>query len=254
MKSGMNCSVDIRSSGDSDLLLLMCSRRRAQAFLRAVVMLWLLCCLVATGFRGISQPFAEDIRKFREQDSLRTPPPKAILFAGSSSFTMWKDVGDYFPGHIIINRGFGGSTLADQIRYFDQVYRPCSPRQVVLYCGENDFAASDTVTVAMVTQRFTKLFGMIRKAFPKTRITYISIKPSPSRWNLAPRFRQANDEIMRFIKKQPRAGFVNVWDMMLNAAGTPDSTIFLDDRLHMNVKGYRIWQEAIRPTLIKQIQ
>ena len=37
-----------------------------------------------------------DIQAFKKQDSLKSPRPNSILFIGSSSFTMWKDVQQYF--------------------------------------------------------------------------------------------------------------------------------------------------------------
>jgi len=69
-------------------------------------------------------PFANDIRNFKKQDSISTPPQNAILFIGSSSFTKWTDVQNYFPGYTIINRGFGGSTLPDLIRYEKDIIFP----------------------------------------------------------------------------------------------------------------------------------
>ena len=58
-------------------------------------------------------PFWDDIQAFKHQDSIQMPPQHAILFVGSSSFTKWTDVQNYFPGYTIINRGFGGSSLPD---------------------------------------------------------------------------------------------------------------------------------------------
>src|SRR5690349_14110968 len=87
-------------------------------------------------------PFWEDIQAFKKQDSTHFPGTGKILFVGSSSFTFWKDVQDYFPGHPIINRGFGGSSIPDVIRYRQDVIFKYKPKQVVIYCGENDFAAS----------------------------------------------------------------------------------------------------------------
>lgn len=204
--------------------------------------------------RGFSQeneyPYAADIRQFREKDSINPPPQHAILFAGSSSFAMWKDVQAYFPGLTIINRGFGGSTLLDQMYYVHEVIFPYSPRQIVIYCGENDLASGDTVTAAMVTRRFITLFNVIRSDLPDTRITYVSMKPSPSRWHLAEKFMAANQGIREFIESQPNTSFVNIWDDMLDHEGLPDTTLFLDDRLHMNANGYKIWQKAIKPELI----
>src|SRR5690242_21061336 len=62
-------------------------------------------------------PFWDDIQAFKKQDSLQMPQQHAILFIGSSSFTKWTDVQNYFPNYTIINRGFGGSSLPDIIRY-----------------------------------------------------------------------------------------------------------------------------------------
>ena len=45
--------------------------------------------------------------------------------------------------------------------------------------------------------------------------------------------------------------FVDVHQKMLTASGEPIAELFLDDSLHMNSKGYAIWQETIKPYLIK---
>jgi lysophospholipase L1-like esterase len=194
-------------------------------------------------------PYAADIRKFKEADILNPPPQHEILFAGSSSFTMWTDVKDYFPGFTIINRGFGGSTLLDQIHYAEIVIFPYVPKQIVIYCGENDVAYSDTVTGEIVFNRFKTLFEMIREKLPDVKITYISMKPSPSRWNMAGRMLAGNALIREFLETQNNTSFVNVWDDMLNDFGEPNAGIFLDDMLHMNSDGYKIWQKLIEPVL-----
>jgi lysophospholipase L1-like esterase len=196
-------------------------------------------------------PYYQDIQKFRQNDSVNPPPLHVILFAGSSTFTLWKDVQDYFPGHTIINRGFGGSTLADQIHYVESVVFPYSPHQIVIYCGENDLASNDSITFLEVCDRFVKWFSIVRAKFPGVRITYVSMKPSPSRWYLAEKFIHGNRCIRGFIKSQKNADYVDVWSKMLDKSDRPDSTLFLDDRLHMNEKGYRIWQKAIKPKLTK---
>ncbi|MBL7727787.1 MAG: hypothetical protein JNM68_08880, partial [Dinghuibacter sp.] len=97
--------------------------------------------LLLWGANTLAQPYIADIRAFKKQDSLTPPPANAILFVGSSSFTNWTNVHEYFPGKTIINRGFGGSSLTDLIRYAGDVIVPYNPKQIVIYCGENDFAA-----------------------------------------------------------------------------------------------------------------
>jgi len=196
-------------------------------------------------------PFWNDIQAFKQKDSTNFPPANEILFVGSSSFTKWTDVQDYFPSYPIINRGFGGSSLPDVIRYANDIIYPYKPKQIVIYCGENDLASSDSVTAQTVFDRFEILYSMIRGKFKNIPLIYISLKPSPSRQKLMSKMVAVNNAIQSFLKKKKNTVFVDVYHKMLKADGTPMDDIFLDDKLHMNSKGYAIWQKEIAPFLIK---
>jgi lysophospholipase L1-like esterase len=196
-------------------------------------------------------PFWDDIQTFKREDSLTPPSKNAILFIGSSSFTMWKDVQRDFPGYRIINRGFGGSSLPDVIRYQNDILFPYKPKQVVIYCGENDLAASDTVTSDLVVSRFRQLFASIRQRLPKASVVFVSLKPSPSRQHLMPKMLDANVKIKSFLQRQRNTAFIDVYHKMLNEDGTPKAELFIEDNLHMNSKGYSIWQRSIKPYLLK---
>lgn len=193
--------------------------------------------------------FWDEIQNFKKEDSLHFPPKHAILFVGSSSFRKWTDFQNYFPGYTIINRGFGGSTLPDMIRYADDIIFPYQPKQIFIYCGDNDLAASDTVSAATVFIRFQQLFNMIRNNLPDASVVFVSIKPSPSRLKLMPKMEAANEMIKKFLSKKSKTGFVDVYHKMLKADGTPMDDIFMEDKLHMTAKGYAIWQKAIKPYL-----
>jgi lysophospholipase L1-like esterase len=198
-----------------------------------------------------SLPFAEDIQKFKHTDSVSAPTKHQILFVGSSSFTKWIDVQNYFPSYPIINRGFGGSTLLDVIMYADDVIFPYNPKQIVIYCGENDLAYSDTVSAQTVFTRFTILFDMIRRVYKDVPIDFVSIKPSPSREKLIPKMIEANRLIQAFLTARSNTGFINVYTKMLTADGKLMPEIYVEDKLHMNAKGYTIWQKEIEPFLVK---
>lgn len=153
--------------------------------------------------------------------------------------------------HSVINRGLGGSALPDVIRYADEIIFHYQPAQVVIYCGENDLAASDTVTAQIVFERFQTLFNMIRKKLPETAVAFVSIKPSPSRAHLLPKVIAANNLIKDFLKGQTKAVYIDVFSAMIDQQGNPKPELFVDDKLHMNQKGYAIWVEIIEPYLIK---
>ena len=196
-------------------------------------------------------PFYQDIQSFKKQDSIKFPPKNSILFTGSSSFTNWKDVQDYFPRHTIINRGFGGSSLPDVIRYADDIIFPYQPKQVIIYCGENDLAGSDTVTSKIVFNRFKQLFQLIRSRMPQVRIAYVSMKPSPSREKLLPKMVQGNLLIKNYLKTKQGTAFIDVYHKMFTKDGKVIKDIFIGDNLHMNAKGYAIWQKVIEPYLLR---
>lgn len=192
-------------------------------------------------------PFFKDIQNFKKKDSIQFPPKKAVLFVGSSTFTNWKDVQTYFPKHVIINRGFGGSSLPHVINYANDIIFPYHAKQVVIYCGENDFTGN--ATAQQVVDRVQKLFDLIRSNDPKVHIAFISIKASPSREKYWPQMREANQKIADMMKGMKRAKFINTFDAMFNADGTIMKDIFNADMLHMNAKGYAIWQKIMAPYL-----
>lgn len=212
---------------------------------------FLILLLVGLSNFVFAQPYHNEIAAFKKQDSLMPPPAHPIVFTGSSSFTKWTDVQQYFPGYTILNRGFGGSMLPDLIYYENDVIFNYHPRQIVIYCGDNDLASSDSVTAQIVFTRFKKLYADIRKYDPSVSVVYVSIKPSPSRWALKDKMIAANALIKNYLQRQKHASFVNIWNEMLDANGKPKADLFIADNLHMNAKGYAIWQKKLRPYLLK---
>lgn len=208
-----------------------------------------LLLFVLGGFVSMSQPFISEVRQFSRADSLQPPPVHPILLIGSSSFTYWKDVQAYFPGHTILNRAFGGSSLTHQIQYADEVIFRYQPKQIVIYCGENDLAGSDLVTADTVVKRLKILVGLIREKLPQVPLVYLSMKPSPSRRKYLPAIQEGNQKIKLLLAQYPNTAFLDVYSAMLTPEGTIRSEIFTADSLHMNKKGYALWQPLLEPLL-----
>jgi lysophospholipase L1-like esterase len=189
----------------------------------------------------------KEIDALTEIDSRQTPPEKAVLFVGSSSIRGWRSLRQNFPGLKFINRGFGGSRLEDTNYYFDRIVAPYNPRIIVLYAGEND--VNDGIAPEKVADDYKKFANLVRQKLPKTRIIYISLKPSPSRWKLADKFRQTNALIKAEVARDKRAVFIDVWLAMLNEKGEPRPELFLGDMLHMKENGYEIWRGLLEKHL-----
>jgi lysophospholipase L1-like esterase len=217
---------------------------------KVTILIFFLFCASILSAQETKPAFWEDIQAFKKQDSAHFPGANKILFIGSSSFTKWTDVQEYFPAYPIINRGFGGSTLLDEIRYVKDVVNPYKPKRFI-YCGENDLASSDTVSARTVYNRFVRLFNQIRNKFPNVPIAYVSMKPSPSRQLLMPKMIEGNALIRNFLNSKKQTAYIDVYKDMIDDEGKPRPELFLDDNLHMNKSGYEIWKKAIEPYLKK---
>ncbi|MES2412141.1 MAG: GDSL-type esterase/lipase family protein, partial [Bacteroidota bacterium] len=187
------------------------------------------------------KPFWNEIKAFRVQDSIQKPKDGMILFIGSSSFRMWKTAKEDFHNPNILNRAFGGSTLPDVIRYQDDVVLKYNPKKIFIYCGENDIANSEKITPEIVLGNFKTLYQSIRNRFPQIPVVFVSLKPSILRWSMKDRMIATNALISNYLNKENNVVFVNIWDKMLDENGEPMKDIFLEDKLHMNSKGYAIW-------------
>jgi len=212
---------------------------------------FILLAFLAIAENAISQPFINEIKAFRRADSITAPPKNAILLIGSSSFTNWKDVAKYFPDQTIINRGFGGSSLPHMIMYAEDVIFKYNPKQILIYCGENDLTGGPTITADTIFERLKNLHQLIRSKYKKVPIAYISMKPSPSREKYLETMQKGNAMIKSFMAHEKRSSYIDVYSSMLDANGKILTHIFLSDKLHMNAEGYKIWQGVIAPYLVK---
>lgn len=198
------------------------------------------------------QPYQNEIDAFKKLDSIQPPPKHPILFVGSSSFTKWKTINKDLPGYPILNRGFGGSRLSDVIHYAEETIFKYHPKQIYIYCGENDLAMDSTVTPEILLERYKQLHGMIRKKMgSKIPIVFISIKPSIARWKLENKYLTSNQLVKAFLSRDKYASYLDVHQPMLDQNQEVLKDIFVEDNLHMNAKGYAIWIKVIAPTLLK---
>ena len=189
----------------------------------------------------------ETMRKFAAADAKSPPPTGGALFIGSSSIRMWK-LAESFPKHDdLINRGFGGSHMADATHYADRIAIPYKPRVILVYAGDNDIAGGKSPQRVLADyQAFVK---KIHKALPDTKIAFIAIKPSIKRWSLVDKMRQANALIRKHTESDQSLSFIDIDTPMLGADGKPRAELFVSDGLHLSAAGYKIWSDLARPHL-----
>ena len=193
-----------------------------------------------------STQWEREIAAFVASDRTNPPPQGGIVFVGSSSIRLWTNLVADFPSLPVVNRGFGGSQLADSVRFAEQIIIPYAPRQVVIYAGGNDLNAGKSPTV--VYGDFVALATVLRARLPNTRIAYISSAPNPKRWEQVANVKQLNSLVETYCHKH-RLTFINVFPRMLGANGLPRPELYVADRLHMTPAGYSLWKEMVGPCL-----
>ncbi|MCW3464557.1 GDSL-type esterase/lipase family protein [Chitinophaga nivalis] len=211
--------------------------------------------LLTAGFFNVLQAqtqhsYQEDIGTIRNYDKIYAPPENPILFIGSSSIRKWDDLERVFSHYVVLNRGFGGAELNDVTYFAEDIIFPYHPRQIIIYAGENDLP--DEVTTAdSVLARFKNLYACIRAKLPVVPIVYISIKPSPVRERFFEKAQAANKLIAGFLAGEQNTRFLDLYSLMLDKSKRPRKELFVGDMLHMNRKGYAIWEAAVKPYLLE---
>ena len=154
----------------------------------------------------------------------------------------------------VLNRGFGGSMMSHVNHYFDRVVLPYQPSLIVVYEGDNDLAAYSDKSVDEVMKDFTNFALRVFKELPKTKILFVSIKPSKARWDRWPLMTQANERLEAFASSHPMMGYVDAASVLLSKEGLPNDDFFISDDLHLNKAGYARWKNAIKPAVARSFQ
>jgi lysophospholipase L1-like esterase len=169
---------------------------------------------------------------------------KPAVFYGSSSFRQWDTLAEDFDPRVL-NLGFGGSTLEACDYFFDRLVPPLHPRSLLLYAGDNDLG--DGRSADQVFGSFRSLANKVGNLPGAIPFGFISVKPSPARFAIIDRIRSLNDRVRAELETTPAGYYVDVFQAMLDPSGSPDKTMFLEDGLHLNRNGYRLWARLLEP-------
>ncbi|MCA9230184.1 MAG: hypothetical protein KDA57_06010 [Planctomycetales bacterium] len=192
------------------------------------------------------------IEKFAAADLENPPAQEGIVFVGSSSIVLWK-LPESFPDLNATNRGFGGSEICDSTHYLETLVIKHHPRIVVFYAGDNDIARGKTAE--QVHHDFLAFQEKLFTALPDTRLLYVAIKPSRSRWQKAPVMAAANELIAAECESSERMTFIDIWTPMVSTQDSfeeeamPPADLFIKDGLHLSAKGYDLWNSILEPHL-----
>jgi lysophospholipase L1-like esterase len=188
--------------------------------------------------------YEDEVRALERAHAASPPPAGATVFYGSSSLRLWECLGDDLAPWPVVNRAFGGSTLAACDHFFERLVPPCAPASLVLYAGDNDLG--DGEPPEAVVASLHRLLARVDAALGPIPLAFMAIKPSPARWALRHAIHQVNEAARRAISDRPHGYFIDSHHPMLRRDGRPDPLLFADDGLHLSAEGYRLWGEIVR--------
>jgi lysophospholipase L1-like esterase len=181
----------------------------------------------------------EAFERLDERDGIKEG---GIIFTGSSSIRMW-DLATSFPGRELMNRGFGGSQMSDAVAWFDIIVGKHKPSLVILYEGDNDVASGKTPEE--IRDGLLEFLGLLRERAPEAELWFLTIKPSPSRAVMWDQATAANQLAEQLASRDEALRVIDLASCLLDSEGRADPQYFLEDRLHLNERGYALWTELM---------
>jgi hypothetical protein len=177
-----------------------------------------------------------------KEKTLLAYDPKLVFF-GSSTIRLWESLYQDFKPFSPINLGFGGSTLEACVFFFKRLMYQLNPAHLVVYAGDNDLG--DGKSPDEVHTYFLELTKCIDKLFKDLPVTFISIKPSITRWEIRGKIEHTNFIIKETIKGKPFVDYLDLYSSMLTFNGVPNPDFYVSDGLHLSKNGYQLWKRVV---------
>ena len=203
-----------------------------------------------SGADSLEEPpaiWCNEIKRLKRRVAKLPTQDNLIAFYGSSSVRLWVNMKRDLSPFNVVNLGFGGSTFAWCIHYFDEIFVEASPSKIVLYAGENDL--NDGKTPQEVLSGCMELVELIKNKYPDVELALISLKPSVEREHLIPLIMETNLMLSKYFISELNAQYINVFAQMITTDNRPIPELYLSDGLHLNKQGYALWSSAIKKAL-----
>ncbi|MGW9686912.1 GDSL-type esterase/lipase family protein [Flagellimonas sp. 2504JD1-5] len=189
-------------------------------------------------------PFKDEVKQIQEYtNSIWDATKPTVVFTGSSSVRLWKDLQDRFPDKQILNTGFGGSQSSDLEHYLNELILDYNPKQVFIYEGDNDISSKKRPRAIQGT--IHDIIKELLRKRPQMEIVLISAKPSISRWHLKRRYKRLNKKLDKLASEIKNVRFADVWSVMTHKRKLK-THLFISDGLHMNQQGYELWYNVLK--------
>ena len=216
-----------------------------------------LSCSPLIKYSQSNRQFEQEVSLLESLDLEEKAGEKDLLFIGSSSIRLWDNIQvDMYP-YSSVKRGYGGAHFYDLIHFSERLVKNHYPKAILIFVanditGSNDFTnLVGDISPNEVKKLFRYNFKSIRRIHKHIPIFLIETTPTPKRWKVWNKILQANKKLERFCKQETNLYFISTRDKFIGNDGLPIQSLFLNDELHLNVDGYKLWSRVIKSKLVE---
>jgi beta-glucosidase len=177
-----------------------------------------------------------------------------ILLIGDSITHGWENTGknvwpEYFGEYTTYNIGYSGDRTENVLWRFEHgEIDGINPKIAVVMIGTNNTGHRQDPPEC-TAKGVEMIVGQVQQKLPDTRILLLAIFPRDA----APdgELRQLNSQIndrINALNEEKSVTYLNINDAFLDDDGNLPEDI-MPDLLHPNDEGYKIWAEAMKPTV-----
>jgi len=195
------------------------------------------------------EKWTDAIGALETKDQTEEHPDDSILFIGSSSIRLWKDIAEDMSPYHPIQRGYGGARWTDVAVFAERLITPHEFRAVVFFVGNDIVGGKNDRTPEEVVQLFANVHGKVRNHNPDASVFYVAVTPTESRLRAWPMIKRGNSLVRKFCQQQENTYFIGTESIYLDQHGKPRPELFRTDKLHLSREGYIRWGAAITSQL-----
>jgi len=148
--------------------------------------------------------------------------------------------------------GWGGDTVQNILwRLHNGELDGVNPKVIVLMAGTNNIGnrspeSENDPRIEEVTQGIKAILKVFHEKAPQAKVVLMGITPRNDNMAVMSIVNRVNANIFKFADGK-RVRFVNLNDKLADKAGKLFAGMTVKDGLHLDVKAYQVWADALKP-------
>jgi len=199
---------------------------------------------------AVVSPFLEQRVQAFSVPPASLPQTDTLVFAGDSLIETfpWAEHFSGRPDVTVINRGIYGDTIKGLAGRFDVSFLVERDPTIVLMMGANDIGRDPACSEPFSTEYRALLERLIEAGVPGERIYLNSLLPArrPDKSNEA--IRNCNRALEQHAQDL-NINYLDLHSRFVTDSGELNPEYSLEDGLHLNAAGYRVWLQILKEQL-----